>query len=129
MSKGKTLLKCKQVLTIFNHVNISFTRMQQELDAGRDLVVPDWHDEAQETVQNWWTRIKGHLESQNIEPSGRHNTFPDEVHPKMQEKIQGVFDGIQEEVNTGRDLDLTQWENEMGQLAEFWWDKVMGHLR
>ena len=102
--------------------------MQEELQAGQDLVLPYWHGQTQNTVQGWWSRIRNRLESENVQPPGGRRTFPEELSPKMEEKIQGVFDEMQAEVDAGRDLDVTAWNNQMGEHVEMWWDRITGIL-
>ena len=100
--------------------------MQDEINAGRDLDTAEWQTEAETMFQGFWDRAKNKLQETQAQSQTEPREHPAEIPTKTQEMIDGVFGGIREDVDMGRDVDLAEYKERMGEQMKGWWSRFKG---
>ncbi len=101
-----------------------FDLMEIEINEGRPLNLSVWDDRAHQTMNQLWTKTIERLESR----VGTNHGIPGEITPRWTYQVCDIFDDMQEEIDYGHQISLSQWRGEFENLMERWWDYIRRRL-
>ncbi|XP_072015638.1 uncharacterized protein [Amphiura filiformis] len=101
-----------------------FDRMQVEQDAGNNIILSEWQEEFETMVEGVWDRIVKRVVSGNKRPL----RFPDDIPSNTMAELTEIFDLMQIELDEGRPLNITSWDDEAHQTTSEWWANTILRL-